>query len=277
MKLTRTGNFSNWRSVVAFSVLAALPLGALAGKPSTSSVPLTTYIYSPVVDEQDTDAYFGGPGHCPAGNTEVARMTPDNVAVGPSSAWNFSGFFSPWTAAAVSSGTYDNGQNCRSDGSCLKTDFSTSNKNFTLDMRTTAPLRKVTLDFTVSWDLILNAPSSNTPSFGPTLSTTGLLQVLGSESFTTMDVCTSKGCPEAREIAAKFWFTDPTAADVTWRVDWRHIRVLRVSQSVWYFIAGACDGSQVAGLSKLVGNRTRPRETLNGYFLMPMFFAAELK
>jgi hypothetical protein len=39
----------------------------------------------------------------------------------------------------------------------------------------------------------------------------------------------------------------------------------------------ACDGSQVGGLSKLEGSRTRPRETNSGYYLIPLFVAAERK
>ena len=260
---------SNCRSVLALSLLAALPLGAFAGKTVSSSLPLTTYIYSTVVDEQQTATTYCT-GVEPYLLRDVAGLSADST-VGPTSAWNV--FLSPWTEeTGMVSGTYDNGANCVSSGSCLRAEFSTSYKVFSLDMRTTSPLRKVTLDFTDPWN-----PDPNTPAFGSSLSTTGLLQVSGLDSFTSMSMCSTRACPEYREIATKFWFNDPSNSSVTWRVDWSHIRVLRVSQKTWYFIADACGGSQVAGLSKLEGNRTRPRETLNGYYLVPLFFSATLK
>jgi hypothetical protein len=88
-------------------------------------------------------------------------------------------------------------------------------------------------------------------------------------------VCSSKACPEARQINTKLWFNDASGAQ--WRVDWAAIRVLRISTRTWYFVADACGGSQLAGLSKLEGTRTKPRDVLNGYFLIPMFFSATLQ
>jgi hypothetical protein len=61
---------------------------------------------------------------------------------------------------------------------------------------------------------------------------------------------------------------------VTWRIDWAHVRVLRLSSTTWYIIADACDGSQVAGLSKLSGSRTLPKAVLNGYYKIPFFVSA---
>lgn len=263
----------SWR-LVALSLAGVLPFTAFAGKPTSSSIPLRVSIFETVVDEQDTNAYFGRPDICPAGLfVGPARLVADTEN-GPTSAWNFTG----WDVTADVSGLYDNGQDCKpGTTSCLRAEFSTNDKVFSLDTRSTAQPRKVTVDFTAAWDPVTNQPITNVPTLGATVDTPGLLQVAGLEPFTTMKVCSSDACPEARQIATKFWFTDPSASDVTWRVDWSAIRVLRMSDKVFYFIADPCGGSQLAGLSKLVGNRTKPRETLNGYYLIPMFFAAEIK
>ena len=262
-----------WRTLLALPIAALLPFAALAGKPTASSTfALKATVYSTVIDEQDTVGYFhdGGVTGCPdAPLVDAAGITADAAAATTASAWNFFN----WNAVADPAGTYDNGSYCASTGSCLRAEFNSSDKTFTLDTRTTAnPLRKFTLDFTDPYD-----PNPNAPSFGPSRTTAGLFEVLGSASMTGMAVCSTHACPEAREIPAKFWFSDPVASDTTWRVDWTHIRVLRVSPSTWYFIADACDGSQVAGLSKLVGSRTRPRETNQGYYLIPIFIGAEKK
>src|SRR5258706_5667704 len=269
----KTRNLSLRGVVVSLSVLALAPLAAPAAKPAApSTVALKATVYSTVIDEQDTVAYFhdGGVTGCPdAPLIDAAGITRDAAAVTTASAWNFFN----WNAVADPAGIYDNGSYCASTGSCLRSEFNSSDQTFTLDTRTTAnPLRKFTLDFTDPYN-----PDPNAPSFGPSLTTAGLFEVLGSASMTGMAVCSTRACPEAREIPAKFWFNDPVASDTTWRVDWLHIRVLRVSLSTWYFIADACDGSQVAGLSKLVGSRTKPRESNQGLYLIPIFIGAEKK
>ena len=259
----RTQSLSNWRSIIALSVLAALPFCASAGKPTSSSVPLKTSIYTSFVDEQDTNAYFNTPNTCNYHPLTSSYLRPD-TSDGPTTAWDI--FMTTWQpVTGLTSGVYDNSVNG------VRSEFGANDKVYSLDTRTTSPLRKITLDFSAPY------PPPNTPSFGSTVTTPGLLQVSGLDPITSMAVCSSDACREARQIATKFWFTDPSAADVTWRVDWAAIRVLRVTPKLWYFIADACGGSQVAGLSKLTGNRTRPREILNGYFLVPLFFAAELK
>ena len=269
----KTRNLSLPGMLLSLSALALAPLPALAAKPAApSAVALKATVFTTVVDEQDTVGFFhdGGVTGCPdAPLVDAAGITADAAAATTASAWNFFN----WDAVADPAGIYDNGSYCASTGSCLRAEFNSSDKTFTLDTRTTAnPLRKFTLDFSDPYD-----PDPNVPSFGPSLTTTGLFEVLGSASMTGMAVCSTRACPEAREIPAKFWFNDPVTSGVQWRVDWSHIRVLRVSPSTWYFIGDACDGSQVGGLSKLEGSRTRPRETNRGYYLIPLFIAAERK
>ncbi len=248
---------------IALCVLGALPFCPLAGKLVPSSIPLRADFFTTFVDEQNTNAYFNDPNICPfyGQAIEYSNILPDTLA-GPTSAWGYV----PWAPkSGLQSGTYDN-------STTLRVEFSTNDKVFSLDSRGSVPLRKLTLDFTHPYGTI-----SDVTFAGSSVATPVLFQVSGLDPLTTMSVCSSTACPEARQIATKLWFDDPSAADTQWRVDWAAIRVLRVSSNKWYFIAGQCGGSQLAGLSKLVGTRTKPRETLNGHFLMPMFFAAERK
>jgi len=255
---------------IAALLLTSLPFCVLAAKPgpSTSSVPLTVSVYTQFWDEQNTNVYFNNPETCPFYDQVKwdSNLLPDALD-GPTSQWDF---FNWNVKSGLQSGVYDNGANSAT-GSCLRAEFSTSDKVFSLDTRTSTPLRKLTVD------LGDPQPGTSIPSLGALVTTPALLQVSGTDSFLNMGVCSTNACPEARQIATKLWFDDPSASDVQWRVDWRAIRVLRVSSNTWYFIADGCGGSQLAGLSKLTGNRTRPRETLNGYFLIPMFFSAVLK
>jgi len=266
-------NLSLRRALLALGMLALAPLPALAARPGApSTVALKATVYATVIDEQDTVSYFndGGVTGCPdVPLRDDTGLRPDGIT-GITSAWYLS-FWDP--ATSLVSGVYDNGSYPASSSSYLRAEFASSDKTFTLDTRTTAgPLRTFTLDFTDPYD-----PDPNTPSFGATLTTAGLFEVLGSAPMTSMAVCSSRACPEAREIPAKFWFNDPVNSGVQWRINWSHLRVLRVSSSTWYFIGDACDGSQVGGLSKLEGSRTKPRETNQGYYLIPLFVAAERK
>jgi hypothetical protein len=171
----------------------------------------------------------------------------------------------------MASGIYEDGTFPASVSSALRTEFLTNNKVFAIDTRTTSkPLRKFNLDFNQPYD-----PPVNVPRIGSTYTTPGLFQISGLQSLTSMSVCSSTDCPEWRAIKATFWFDE--TPDVQWRVDWASVRVLRVSTNSWYIIADACNGTQVAGLSELTGNRTKPREVNSGYFLMPLFIGVTLK
>lgn len=252
------------------AVVLAAPLTAAAGKPTVT--PLKAKVFGTVIDEQDTVGYFrdGGITGCPdPPEVDVAGLLPDTPTV-LSSAWTQPGW-SPWSN--VTSGNYDNGTNCLPGSSaCLRADLTSSDKTLSIDTRTTTGPRKFTLDLSDAWDLVNDRPMVNIPSIGQTVVTPALFEVLGTSSLTGMGVCSTAACLEAREYPAKFWFD---VGGVTWRVDWRHMRVLRVATNTWYFIADACDGSQVAGLSKLEGSRTKPRETNQGYFLVPFFISVQ--
>jgi len=273
----RTNHSAGCRAVAMIATAAALSLPAMAGRTTTSPPALKAHVFSMVQDEQNSAAYFndGGITGCDSPPfQDAANLRPDAVtetwSAWPAIQWN------PWSATA---GKYDDGSYCASTGSCLRAQFTSSDKTFTLDTRTTAnPLRRFGVDFSEGWDLANDVPLPNqVPSFGPSLMTAALFEVLGSASLSQMGICSSQACPEAREYPAKLWFNDPAATDTTWRIDWTHMRVLRISTSTWYFIADACDGSQVAGLSKLVGARTKPRETNQGYYLVPFFITADKK
>ena len=257
------------------AIVLAAPIVVEAGKPP-STVPLKARVFATVVDEQDTVTYFhdGGITGCPDysadPSTLLSALMPDSVAqVIPE--WNFTG----WTSTpGITAGVYDNGSYCASSSACLRAEFNSGDKTLSLDTRTTAgPLRKFTLDLSDAWDLVNDRPIVNIPAVGQSVVTPGLFEVLASSALTSMGICSSRACLEAREYPAKFWFLDNAGA--TWRVDWTHMRVLRVATNKWYFMASDCDGSQVAGLSKLEGSRTRPREVNQGYFLMPFFISVE--
>ena len=254
------------RLAAAISLIAALPISAIAAKPGTSGIPMIASVYTSIYDEQ-TNIGCTFPPDIEA----TVGLRPDRIP-GATYAWDY--FLSPWNAVTgLTSGLYENGTYPVSPGSFLRVEFNTNNKNFLIDTRTTAnPVHGFTLDFTRPYN-----PAVNVPPFGSTLPTTALFEVLGQQSLTSMAVCSSKDCPESRHIQAKLWFDDPNAADVEWRVDWAFIRVLRVSTGVWYFLADQCDGSQVAGLSQLIGNRTKPREVNSGTFLMPLFIGVTIR
>ena len=267
------------KPLIALAIASLLPVAAHAVRPSSAVVPLNVADYTTVADQQDTNAYFGSPNICPATTTGtfqgVSNLRPGpGVPAGPTTAWD-STFLGAWTTVSgLSSGLYTNGSDCSAAGSCLRAEFSTSDKVFSLDTRSTSPAQTFTLDFSSPWNPSTGQPGTNHAPW-PTFTTTGLLQVNGTDAMTGMQVCTSKACPEARQINTKFWFND--AQGNQWRIDWAAIRVLRIQTNLWYFIADTCGGSQLAGLSQLEGTRTKPRDVLNGYFLIPMFFAATLQ
>ena len=248
---------------IAILAVAVSPLAALAVKPS-SGIPAVSNVYTSVYDEQT------GQG-CPGIPTTVHASVgfgPDAIP-GATFAWDY--FLSPWTPQlGMSSGSYEDGTYPSSQSSALRAIFQTNNKNFSMDTRNTAkPVRKFNLDFSTSYD------GSPAPRIGTSVSTAGLFQVSSLNSLTSMEVCSTTDCPEWRAIKATFWFDETD--DIQWRVDWAFTRVLRVSTNTWYIIADACGGSQVAGLSELQGNRTKPREVNSGYFLMPLFISVTLK
>lgn len=261
----------SWRTLFAIPLLAFVPGVAEAGKPTSSSVPLRVHVFTQVLDEQDTTGYYNnGIAYCSGLvlPTDDAGLEPD-TAPGPTTAWPSTFPWSPLTGQV--SATYENGAQCATPSACLRAEFNTSDKNLTLDTRTTSPLRTLTVDFT---DPHQNAIALQLPA---RLATDGLFQLLGTSAFTSMGVCSSRACPEAKRVQAKFWFDDPVAPDVQWRITWTSVRVLRVAASTWHVVADACDGTIIGGLSKLTGNRTKPREANHGQYLIPFFMVLEKK
>lgn len=259
------------------AVLAGALLPSLfAAKPVRSSVvPLDIHLYDTVVDEHDTTAYYNnGTVFCSGSSASIATsaFNGDNVVSGPTTAYDVG---APWTTAtALSSTTYTHNTDCGNN--CMRAQINTNSKIITLDTRGTATPRRVSVDFSEPCGQAQGCPgpAGDPTVFGGSITTAVLLDVYLNSPFTDMDVCTSTACLEAEPAFAKLWFDDPSNPDVTWRVDWSYLRVLRISESAWYVLADQCDGTQVAGLSKLTGKRTKPKAVFNGYYLIPFFTAA---
>lgn len=271
-------------SLLTVALLGALPVCVYAGGKGGgggTATPLTAIVYNTAVDEQDTTSFYhDGEIYCSGATTgdiesQAAMFTGDSQPPGPLSAYD--GFGSPWTTwGGLSSTLYVDGADCASSNSCLRVQFNSNNKTLTIDTRDTlGPSGPRTLS--VALDPCIEADGcpglGTTPSFGSTTTQPMIMNVFLSFPYTQMSVCNSAICPEAQEVFAKLWFLDPTDASVTWRVDWVSLRMLRMSENTWYLIAGICDGTEVAGLSKLTGSRTRPKTIFNGYFKTPFFIA----
>lgn len=229
------------------------------------------HIYDPVVDEQETLAFYQGQSGC-----QTPPLVQSSAYVGDEAVISKAYNFPPWNSIDVSSATYVHGADCGNN--CQRVQFDSGNKILTLDTRGTTGPRQVTVDFTDSCRSGDGCPGLGDPAvFGGSITTDGLLNVFLDFPYTSMTPCSPKVCPEAELAFAKFWFTDPDDSSVTWRIDWRSLRVLRMSETTWYVIADACDGTQVAGLSKLVGKRTQPKTVFSGFYKIPFFLAVELK
>lgn len=269
-------------AVVAVSIALLLSGGysveAKKGGGGGGATPLIMHVYDSVVDEQNTTAFYNNGQEFCAGSTvpvQDSNWMGDDQLAGSSAAY---GFGAPWTAVGgLVSTRYDHGDDCGNN--CQRVQFDSGNKILTLDTRGTTGPRRIAVDFTDSCGLAdgCPGPAGDPAVFGGLLSTDGLLNIFLDFPYLSMGVCSSTTCPEAQPAFAKFWFTDPDDSSVTWRIDWTFLRVLRMSETTWYVIADACDGTQVAGLSKLIGKRTRPKTVFNGFYKIPFFLAVELK
>ena len=261
--------------LVAVLATALLPSLFAAKHVRSSVVPLNIHVYDAVVDEHNTTAYYNnGTAFCSGSAASVASsaFAGDHNPAGPSTAYDLG---APWTTATgLSSTTFAHNTNCGTN--CQRAQINTNSKIITLDTRGTSGPRTISLDFSNSCGQAQGCPgpAGDPLVFGGSIATEGLLDVYLNFPFSDMAVCSSTACLEGEPAFAKFWFADPSNSDVTWRVDWNYLRVLRVSQSTWYIIADQCDGTQVAGLSKLTGKRTRPKAVFNGYYTIPFFQAA---
>lgn len=265
------------RIAVVLSVVLLGPVLLWSGR-KASITPVTVNLHDLVVDEQNTTAFYNnGTAFCagsPSIFTQAASLFGDSVAAGPSTVY---GFGLPWIAYPASPTAYVNNTFCHEGSSapCISAQFNSDNKILTLDTRGTAGPRAVRLDFTHPCsEPGCPQPAGSPTVFGGSLTTPALVNVFFNVSFTQMAVCSSLTCPEAEPAFAKLWFTDLTDSSVTWRVDWAYLRVLRMSANTWYIVADACDGTQIAGLSKLAGSRTRPKSVFNGYYVIPFLLVA---
>ena len=242
---------------------------------NTSAVPLNVSLYGSVVDEHNTTAFYNnGVQYCSGSTTPLgpASCSGDGVIAGPTTAYDLS----PWTTASgLTSSLYSDQTDCGT--SCLRANLGPDLKILNLDTRGTSPAHAFQLDFTHPCTDAGCPPAGSPTVFGGHLTTPALLNIMLSFPYTSMQVCTSAACPEAQPAFAKLWFTDPSDSSVTWRIDWKYLRILRMSQNTWYVVADACDGTQIAGLSKLQGSRTRPKEVFNGTYKIPFFLAGTKK
>lgn len=266
--------------LVLLCVGAAPPAANAKGaKPSSSGLALNIALHDSIVDEQDTIAFYNDASYCPGSSVPLgtedggpAACSGDHVEIGPTQAYALS-FWT--TSSGLVSSNYSDNTDCGSF--CQRANLSSDFKTLNLDTRGTSPARSVNLDFTRPCTDAGCPPAGSATIFGGHLKTAGLLNVFLSFPFTSMAVCSSTACPEAQIAFAKFWFADPTDSSVTWRIDWQYLRVLRLSTNTWYIVADQCDGTQVAGLSKLQGSRTQPKTIFNGSYKIPFFLAATAK
>ncbi len=268
--------------LIGMNLLALLVVGLLllgrARRAAASGTALTLDIYNQVVDEQNTTAFYhNGTPFCLGSNQVIQQsaLKGDFKVAGPMTAYQP---FGPWTlASGLSSTSYVAGTDCGTN--CLQVGFRSNNTIFSLDTRGTTTAtgpRTLSVSFATPCGTAQGCPGpAGSPTvFGGHISPPGLLNVFLDFPYTNMQVCSSATCSEAQPAFAKFWFADPFEKNVTWRIDWHFLRVLRLSANTWYLIGDECDGSQVAGLSQLIGNRTRPKTVFNGYYKMPFFYAA---
>lgn len=254
---------------VVLGTVVAVSLASVALAGSSSAVMLD--LYDSVVDEQDTNAFYGRSGFCSGSSTAIqaGAFTGDQQRPGPSSAYDVEG---PWTlSTGLTSTAYLNGTDCGS--TCVRAQLGSKNKTLSFDSRGTPRTLAVSFAEPCGSAEGCQGPSGDPAVFGGSIATPLLLNVFLDSPFTAMQVCSSTACPEAQPAFAKAWFADPAQADATWRIDWQYLRVLRVAPGAWYVVADACDGTQIAGLSKLTGQRTRPKTVLNGYYRIPFFLA----
>lgn len=251
-------------------------LGLLLWRAHTTSAAgqtaMTMNIYFQLVDEQNTtDFYNNGIAYCSGDNPSLGPAFFDgDLANGPTSAYNF---VPPWTLSSnLSSSQFANGTYCSTSNACLSVSLNKNQGTLSLDTRNSLGPRKVDLNFSAPC-LTCSLPGA-APSFGSSVKTPVLVSIFLNTPYTGMSVCSSTTCPEAEPAFAKLWFTDPTNSQVTWRVDWTYLRVLRLSTGTWYVLADACDGSQIAGLYRLQNQRNKVTTSFQGYYLIPFFLSA---
>jgi hypothetical protein len=233
-------------------------------------VALKATVYSSVIDEQDTVGYFhdGGVTGCPdAPLIDAAGISHDGLP-GRRRVLEFL----HWNPVA-DPGACTTTAPMRVDRQLPSRGVHLERQDF--DARYAhrgQPAAQFHADFTDPYN-----PDPNVPSFGSSLTTAGLFEVLGSASMTGMAVCSTRACPEAREIPAKFWFNDPVASDTIGASTGCTFACCACHRRRGTSSPTRATALRSAGLSKLVGSRTRPRESNQGLYLIPIFIAAEKK
>lgn len=270
--------------LLAVLLLVARPLGVYAGNSKTSSTSLNVYIFNEVVDEQDTNDFYGKPTQStqfcpgvPSIYTQLPKLLGDQAVLNTLNIYNFPlSTALPWSSTTDTATLYSDGADAGSNP--VAATLNAGGK--IVSLATTGTLlngspRKLKVDFSKACN---GCGNDGDPSIFPEPVTKPMLLNLAlTSSYTAMAVCSTVICTEAHNGYARLWFDDATDPNVTWRVNWAHVRMLRMSLDTWYIIADRCDGTDIAGLSKLTGNRQNPREVFNGYFLIPFFIQATLK
>ncbi len=278
------------RDLILVLLMAAFPLAMFGKSPGgVTGTPMKVSVYDTATDEQNTTAFYNnGTAFCSSPVFPAASWTGDSgvsAEVAPSPIYSFSG----WTPVPDTGAQYVDSTDC-GPNQCLHALLDAATKILSLDTRGTLDLastgtvpREFTLDFTTPC-FTCSGPAGSPTVFGTgKLTTPALVNLSLTSPYTSMAVCSSTTCPEAQPGFAKIWFADPVDPSVEWRIDYAFIRVLRMSgipgtaTGTWYVIADGCDGTQIAGLSKLIGNRTRPKVVFNGWYLIPFLATATPK
>jgi hypothetical protein len=279
-------HFKVLRALTVIALILIVPAGLTAGNSTTR--PMTQDLFNQVVDEQTGIGCPYPPLIANAGLVGDGSTNNLDKAIGPSTAWGFG----PWPAMPIleepllsnplKSSQYVDGLDCSNlGGGCLSVQLSKnlsvlSNNNSinSLDSSTGKP-RFFTLNF-VSCDSGGSCLSGNPNYFGSTtVKTTGEFGISLSVAWTSMAVCSTTACPEAKTAVARFWFNDPLGdPNLQYELVWNHVRVLRVSSTQWYTLADSCDGSRIATLYRQANNKKSPSQSNQGQYLIPFFSGA---
>jgi hypothetical protein len=233
----------------------------------------TMNIYAQVLDEQNVDAFYNtNSGYCTGDPAafDYAYFKGDGLVIGPTTAYNFG---VPWNSLSDLSTTYVDGADCNSStGVCLGVQFNHNATVLSLDTRGTLGPRKLDVNFSAP---CYSCSLPGSPGmFGRSARMPALISVFMDNPFPSMEVCSSRTCPEAQPAFVKLWFDDPGGDPLlTWRIDWPYVRVLRMSSNTWYVVGNGCDGSWVAQLYRLHNDKHRQSVSFQGSYLIPFLLS----
>jgi hypothetical protein len=255
-------------------VLVAMPL--FAGRPVTNSKSMTMTFFSPPVNEEP----FGG---CTVPNSENPGLTGDACQPATAAATVYSFLNSPWTPySGVTGVSFADGNDCNPTvGTCLSVSLDKNLSTLSIDTRgsydpATVKPRYVSMNFNSSCPECPYGGGPVNPFGSPNGITNmpALLSVFISTPFPNMAVCSSITCPEGESGVVRLWFDDPNhTANLSWRLEWNYVRVLRMSANTWYVVGSGCDGSQVATLYRLSNNHKNVTTSRQGSYKMPFLIS----